>query len=79
MTDNAKGALSEAPLVDWLRNYSNYCKEYGWEPEARRVAEAAELLEDVAESGVDFDHPGLDYVVVQIDRETWEALRGARR
>lgn len=33
-----------------------------------------ELLRDVASSGVELDDERLRYVVVQIDRQTWEAL-----
>lgn len=34
-----------------------------------------ELLLEVAQSGVEFDDPRIDYVTVQIDRVTWDALR----
>ena len=60
----------------------------GWPPQTlaevkhnERVREAegerltAELLRDVANSGVSFDDPRVGYVEVQIDRETWDKLR----
>lgn len=39
------------------------------------VREAAERLREVASAGVEFDDERLDYVTVQIDRETWNAVR----
>lgn len=44
------------------------------------VAERDELralVERVAASGVVFEDPRVGYVEVQIDRETWEALKDA--
>lgn len=39
-----------------------------------QVTDMEELLRDVASSGVELDDERLRYVVVQIDRQTWEAL-----
>lgn len=41
----------------------------------RDCNEAADLLEEVAHSGVSFEDPRVSYVEVQIDRETWLRLR----
>jgi hypothetical protein len=35
------------------------------------------LLRDIAASGVEHDDPRLDYVIVQIDRATWDELQRA--
>ena len=44
----------------------------------RRHCEAAEaMLLEVAVSGVTLDDPRIDYVEIQIDRETWQAIRAA--
>jgi hypothetical protein len=37
------------------------------------------LVCDVADSGVAFEDPRLNYVEVQIDRDTWESIRAATR
>lgn len=37
-----------------------------------------ELLRDIADSGVAFDDPRLNYVEVQIDRDVWERLIAAQ-
>ena len=37
--------------------------------------EVRDALREVADSGVEFDDERLDYVTVQIDRETWNAVR----
>lgn len=42
------------------------------------AADAAQLLEAVACSGVEFDDPRLDYIVVQIDRDVWDDIRAAK-
>ena len=44
-------------------------------PAKDEVREAAERLRGVASAGVEFDDERLDYVTVQIDRETWNAVR----
>lgn len=31
-----------------------------------------ELIKHVAGSGIDFDHPALDYVTIQVDRNVWD-------
>lgn len=36
--------------------------------------EDRQLLRDIAASGVEFDDPRFDYVVVQVDRPTWDAV-----
>jgi len=43
----------------------------GWE----EIEKLRALLKDIAASGVEFQHPSLKYLVVQIDRETWEAIQ----
>jgi hypothetical protein len=45
----------------------------------RGAEEARALLREVAGSGVEQDDPRLDYVTVQMDRATWDALRGRTR
>ena len=40
-------------------------------------APALDLLREVSWSGVEFDHPLLDHVVVQIDRDVWEKVQKA--
>jgi hypothetical protein len=40
-----------------------------------RVQELEAVLRDVAASGVELDHPGMGYVVVQIDRWAWDRAR----
>ena len=43
----------------------------------RRLATPFEILREVAGSGVVMDDERLDYVEIQIDRETWLALKRA--
>jgi hypothetical protein len=45
---------------------------------ADQLAGAVDLLRDVATSGVAFEDPRIDYLEVQIDRDTWEALAAYR-
>jgi hypothetical protein len=40
-----------------------------------QLQRAMEELTAIALSGVEFDHPGMSYVTVQIDRRTWEAAK----
>jgi uncharacterized heparinase superfamily protein len=40
----------------------------------RELAEDAALLRDVACSGVEDEDPRIDWVSVQVDRDTWAAL-----
>lgn len=44
----------------------------------RERDELRALIGAVAASGVAFEDPRLDYIEVQIDRTTWEALKDAR-
>lgn len=44
---------------------------------AAQRGEAAELLREVADSGVAFDDPRLSWVEVQIDRDVWQRLVAA--
>jgi hypothetical protein len=46
---------------------------------AKLMREAAAVLREVAVSGVEQDDPRLDYVTVQIDRATWEAIKARPR
>lgn len=46
------------------------CEEYARENERLR-----ELMREVAGSGVEFEDPRVGYVVVQIDRPTWDEVR----
>lgn len=47
---------------------------WGWWLRDQSDAGRDDLLAEVVASGVEFDHPGLRYVVVQIDRCTWDEL-----
>lgn len=52
---------------------------YRWWQEAEKHAEGlADLLLDVAASGVQLDDPRMGYVVVQVDRGVWDALQAGR-
>lgn len=65
MLDKGDRALCESGVV-----------EDGWADEDRAErAEAWQLLEDIAGSGVALEDRRLGYVEVQIDRETWAALQ----
>lgn len=44
------------------------------ERHARELAKARDLLRDVADSGVAFEDGRINYLEVQIDRDTWEQI-----
>lgn len=71
MTTTQKWQTADAPanaaLIALLRNA------------APALLEVATHSREVGASGVELDLPQLSYVTVQIERETWEALRAALR
>lgn len=46
---------------------------------ARNLTAVLNLLKDVADSGIEHpaDPPGIDWVTVQIDQETWDDIQEA--
>lgn len=58
----------------------NYVPSSAEIPRLREVIfaglDALALVDEIARSGVELDDPRIGYVTVQIDRETWQAIRG---
>jgi len=62
------------PFAEHLRD-CDICQAEAALRRAAALERAAALMKEIALSGVEIDHPGMRYVVVQIDRVTWDELR----